>query len=514
MSEPTSPDEPTRELHPEEPTSAGAAAQPHDHSAEVTAALPPAPDATLVQTGREGAFDPPLPGGASQPAGHGDAVNWAPPPAPSVSSQPDASRQRSRFLVVLAAAVIFSLGAILGVAASNGFWLSDAATVSQVQPGDQSGGDSGTLPFGGDGSGSGGSESLPDVQSGSGGFPFGDGSGSGQDGSGGAGSQSDGPSASEVNAIAAEVNPALVTIAVSNSYSGSQGAATGIVLTSDGKVLTNNHVIDGATSISATDVGNGQTYEATVLGYDRSHDIALIQLKDASGLQTADIGDSSDVSVGEDVVAIGNAGGRGGTPSASGGVVTGLNESVVAVDPSSGETGRLSGLIASNADVQSGDSGGPFVNDSGEVIGVTSVGSGGYSRYASGGYAVPIETAMDIVSQIEDGDSSGTVHVGPTAFLGVQLSSDQTDSSDGFSRPATSSGAIVADVLSDSPAEDAGLSAGDVIVAIDGQTVDSARMLSTLIAEHEPGDRVEITWLEQSGSRQSGTAELAEGPAD
>ena len=153
-------------------------------------------------------------------------------------------------------------------------------------------------------------------------FPFGSGSG-GSSSSSGSGSATTGAGApSDVTGIASKVSGALVDINTNLSYESEQAAGTGIVLTSNGEILTNNHVIDGATSISVTDIGNGQTYKANVVGYDRTGDVAVIQLVGASGLQTAKIA-SALPAVGEGVVGVGNAGGTGGTPSAAGGSVTG-----------------------------------------------------------------------------------------------------------------------------------------------------------------------------------------------
>ena len=175
--------------------------------------------------------------------------------------------------------------------------------------------------------------------------------------SGGSGSSnSSGPS--DVNAIASKVDPGLVDINTTLGYQQEQAAGTGIVLSSNGVILTNNHVIDGATSISVTDIGNHKTYTASVVGYDRTKDIAVLQLHNASGLQTATLGNSSNASVGENVVGVGNAGGTGGTPSAAGGTVTALNQSITASDDGDGTSEQLSGLIETNADIQPGDSGG------------------------------------------------------------------------------------------------------------------------------------------------------------
>src|SRR5215831_7652968 len=181
--------------------------------------------------------------------------------------------------------------------------------------------------------------------------------------------------------IASRVSPGLVDVTSTLGYAGATAAGTGIVLTSNGEVLTNNHVINGATSVKVTDIGNGKTYQATVVGYDASHDIAVLQLSGASGLTTT-TGDSSTVRVGDSVVGIGNAGGKGGTPSVAAGTVTALNQSITASDEGSSSSERLSGLIETNADIQAGDSGGPLVNSHGQVIGVdtaASSGSGGSS---------------------------------------------------------------------------------------------------------------------------------------
>ncbi len=198
--------------------------------------------------------------------------------------------------------------------------------------------------------------------SGSGNFPFGNGfpfGGTGSTGSGNTGSNHTGAgSPANVSSIASSVSPDLVDINTTLGDQGGSAAGTGIVLTSNGEVLTNNHVIDGATSISVTDIGNGQTYRATVVGYNRTSDIAVIQLQGASGLKTATLGDSSSVSVGQGVVAIGNAGGVGGTPSYAGGSVTALDQTITASDQGGANAEQLSNMIEINANIEPGDSGG------------------------------------------------------------------------------------------------------------------------------------------------------------
>ena len=226
-------------------------------------------------------------------------------------------------------------------------------------------------------------------------------------------------------------------------------------------VLTNNHVIDGATSISAVDIGNGRTYTASVVGYDRTGDLAVIQLHGASGLKTVSIGDSSKVTVGQSIAAVGNAGGLGGTPSVATGTVTTLNQAITASDDGGGNAEQLTGLIEVNANVQPGDSGGPLVDSAGNVVGIDTAASQSFSfsSAAGDGYAIPINQAITIAKQIEAGRSSSVVHVGPTAFLGVDLrpSSPPADPAPSAAAERSSSGATVAGVAPGSPAEQAGL---------------------------------------------------------
>ena len=323
--------------------------------------------------------------------------------------------------------------------------------------------------------------------------------------------------AGDVASIASRVDPALVDIEVTLGYQSGQAAATGIVLTATGLVLTNNHVINGATAISATDVGNGQTYTATVVGYDRSHDMAVIQLSGAVGLTTARLGDSSRVTVGQSVVAIGNAGGTGGTPSAAGGSLVALGQQVVASDSLDGSSEQLSGLLETDAAIRPGDSGGPLVNTAGQVIAVDTATSDGYSflSSASQGFAVPVNTAMAIVAQIQNHDASATVHIGATAFLGVEIQGGGQSGSGGIGGQsgAPSSGASVAVVFMGTPAAQIGLVVGDTIVSFDGSAVDSPTTLSTLLGRHQPGDGVAIGWTDPLGTLHTGTVLLAAGPA-
>ncbi len=329
--------------------------------------------------------------------------------------------------------------------------------------------------------------------------------------SGASSSTSTGSSSTEVSSIAAKVDPGLVDIDTTLGYEEEEAAGTGIVLTSSGEILTNNHVIDGATSISVTDVGNGKTYSASVVGYDTTKDVAVLQLHDASGLQTASL-DTSTVSIGETVVGIGNAGGTGGTPSATGGTVTALDQSITASDEGDGSSEQLSGLIETNADIQAGDSGGSLVNSAGQVVGMDTAASAGFSFQSTGassgyeGYAIPIDEAITLAKEIEAGSSSSTVHIGTTAFLGVEIDA----AADGYGN--VSGGATVAGVITGSPAQEAGLAAGDVITSVDGNAVDGAQALTSALEPYKPGDTITIGWTDASGVTQTATVALSSGP--
>jgi S1-C subfamily serine protease len=335
-------------------------------------------------------------------------------------------------------------------------------------------------------------------------------------GGGAAYAASAGPATMTTSQIRAATNPGLVDVVTTLGYQGARAAGTGVVLTPDGEVLTNNHVIKGATSIKAIDIGNGRTYTAKVVGYDTSHDIAVIQLQHASGLRTATLGDSSAVKAGDKVVGIGNALGRGGTPAAATGKVTAVGQAITASDEASGSSERLSGLIQTNANIQPGDSGGPLVNRHGQVVGIDTAGSSGIQLTAkqarTQGFAVPINTALSVVRQIESGTSTAAVHIGGTAFLGVQLSNGGAGFVGGLPG-GTGTGVTIAGALAGSPVANAGLQAGDQITALGGHQVTSSSQIQGVLGHYHPGDRISISWVDQAGQSHTSTVTLASGPA-
>lgn len=296
----------------------------------------------------------------------------------------------------------------------------------------------------------------------------------------------------------------VVTIVSTLDYdSNSQAAGTGIILTSNGEILTNNHVIEGSTSIEVTVESTGKTYTATVVGTDETDDIAVLQLVDSNGDKVTGLTkatlDTDTISQGDAVTSIGNAEGTGNLVAASG-TVTALDQSIQVANDTTGATESLSGLIETDADVVSGDSGGPLIDSEGEVTGVVTAASSGTQDVT--GYAIPINTAVSIAKQIIAGEASDTIVIGLPAFLGVELATTQTGT-----------GVQVSGTVSGSAAAGTGLAAGDTITAVDGTAVNSTDSLSAVIKSHAVGDTVTITYTDASGASQQVTVTLTEGPA-
>jgi S1-C subfamily serine protease len=247
----------------------------------------------------------------------------------------------------------------------------------------------------------------------------------------------------------------------------------------------------------------------------------VLQLQGASGLTTASLGDSSTVQTGDSVVALGNAGGKGGTPSVATGTVTALNQSITASDELSGVSEQLTGLIETNADIQPGDSGGPLVNIYGQVIGMDTAASSGYQfqGQSSGGteqaYSIPINEATSLARQIEAGTASATTHIGATAFLGLEIGSSGSGFGGfgGFGGQGGTSGVPITGTASGSPAANAGLTSGDTVTALGGQSVSTAEDIASALVKYHPGDSISISWMDQYGQSHTATLTLANGPA-
>ncbi len=271
-----------------------------------------------------------------------------------------------------------------------------------------------------------------------------------------------------------------------------------MVLTSNGLVLTNNHVIANATKIEVQSVSTDDTWTASVLGYDVTDDVALLQLQSASGLATVSVGDSDSVATGARVVALGNALGKGGTPAVAEGTVTQLDQSID-VSNEDGTTSTLAGLIETTARLQPGDSGGPLVDASGDVIGMDAAATTSrQGRTSNDSFAIPINHALDVARQIENGQGSEQIHVGERGLLGVQAADGQS--------------ATIGGVEAGSPADKAGLTAGDTITSVDGAPVQSVNDIISALDSHHPGDSVKVSWVDSSGQRHQATVKLVSGP--
>jgi S1-C subfamily serine protease len=305
----------------------------------------------------------------------------------------------------------------------------------------------------------------------------------------------------DTEAAAAAVAPAVVQITTKIDYQQAIGTGTGTVIDPGGVVLTNYHVVAGANTVTGS-VG-GSDYPADLVGYDRKHDIAVLQLRGAGGLPTAPIGDSGQVVVGEPTVGLGNARGVGAPLTHETGPVSALNRTVNAEDALTGSSEEVSGLIEVAAPVRPGDSGGPLVNSAGQVIGVVTAASVNFQMGPAGrGFAIPINDAMAVAGQIRSGAPSGGVHIGQPVLLGVGVST----------APRNEPGIIVRDVMRGGPADQAGVAIGDVITGLDGTSLDSATTLTYVLDRHYPGDVIDVTWIDRSGQQRTGKAALVPGP--
>ncbi len=353
------------------------------------------------------------------------------------------------------------------------------------------------------------------------------------------------PDAAAASALAAmndehvynAVAPGIVDVDASLPYLDETAEGTGFVINATaGLVLTNNHVIDGATSVTVTPVASGRRYQAKVLGYDQSDDVALLQLPDATGLKAVMIGDSSQVIVGTPVLAIGNEGGQGGSPTVAPGVISSLNRTIKASDQTAGLIETLYGMLQTNADVRPGDSGGPLANAAGQVIGIDTA-AGGSTVYS--GYAIPIRQALSIANRIAAGRGSATIQIGLPGFLGAlvpdsssanpQLQASQEKRQAGHVSSSRSgcitgttttvpdqiaparSGALVDGVLCGSVAASAGLFAGDVITSIGGRAVATPGSLTALLKRYRPGQAVSLAWVSPGGGLHTALMTLGTG---
>ena len=351
------------------------------------------------------------------------------------------------------------------------------------------------------------------------------------------------PLASGQQDIVTKVKPGLVLINTTLQFESEVAAGTGMVLNTDGLVLTNNHVIEGSTKITATVISTGKTYQARVVGYDQTGDVALIQLQNASGLTTVPIGNSSSVKAGNAVVAMGNAEGQGKI-TATAGHITALNQTITASDEAaSTNTETLHGMIQTNADIVPGDSGGALASSVG-VIGMDTAGNdSGDQQGPAAGFAIPINTALSVARQIAAGHATSVITIGYPPFVGVFIASgsssnpqtqaqQQGQQNGGFggsgSTPGcydsnadvtvpsdiapVSSGTLIDGTICGSPAAAADMTGGAVITAVNGQAVGSPDDFASIMKRFRPGDTISVTWVSPSGQRTTSRLHLTAGP--
>jgi S1-C subfamily serine protease len=347
-----------------------------------------------------------------------------------------------------------------------------------------------------------------------------------------------------VRAIYAKVEPAVVDVTSILRYDGETAEGTGVIISAaDGLVLTNNHVIRDATQVTVTLTASGRRYTARIVGVDVSADVALLQLRGATGLVAATMGNSSVVAAGTAVLAIGNQAGAGGDPAIATGVISALGQTIEASDATSGFTETLHDMFQTSARIAPGYSGGPLTNGSGQVVGMdTASGSG---APGANGYAIPIDDALAAARLIAAGRAAPGVIIGSRGFLGVvvpQTAATSPRQQEGQAPPRSRTdlpkpqpaaqclqtstmagppailaparaGALVEGVLCGTGAARAGLSAGDVITGAAGQPVTSPQALTAIMNDCRPGALVPVTWVSTSGAHQTRLVRLDTAPA-
>jgi len=352
-------------------------------------------------------------------------------------------------------------------------------------------------------------------------------------------------------AVERKVVPGLVDITSTLKYASETAEGTGMILSPSGLVLTNNHVIDGATDVRVALASNTKRiYPARVVGYDITDDVALLQITGAPGLPTVSFGNSSQVKLGIPVLALGDAQGRGGVTPALGDI-SGLDRSIQASDEGSGTTEDLNHMLQTNAQIQQGDSGGALVNNAGQVIGMVTAANTASAGQPGGttGFAIPINTALAIAGHIADNQPSSTVYVGLPGFLGVEVAqsnspnpqqqaaderqSDIGQGGDGQGPPPgglgcmadgqepsvptriapVGTGALILGILCGTAAQSQSLAPGDVITSVNGQAVTTPGSLTAITAKYHPGAVVSVGWEDTHGHGHKARITLGDGPA-
>lgn len=333
--------------------------------------------------------------------------------------------------------------------------------------------------------------------------------------------------------VAAEVDPSVVdvTTTLDPLEGGGSGAGTGMIMSRTGQIVTNNHVVQGADTVRVTVPGQG-SHPASVVGTDPAADVALLQVAGLSGPPTVRFATSSKATVGTPVVAIGNALGLGGSPTVTDGIISAINRSITAADETGSNQETLHHLLQTDAPIAPGNSGGPLVNASGEVVGMNTAAASSGTSGSSVGFAIPANTVRQVAEELASHkDLPGLVY-GRQPFLGVEVvDSSQVGSGlnpfgpfgnpfgfgFGFgpveTTPNGTPGVVVSAVDPNSPAAKAGIGTGDVITAVEGQSTPTTTELSKVIDAHSPGQTVSVTLSTSSGNKTLNVT-LGAGPID
>jgi S1-C subfamily serine protease len=288
----------------------------------------------------------------------------------------------------------------------------------------------------------------------------------------------------------------IVTSVVATSYFGqsytSEAAGTGIIVTEDGYILTNKHVIEGATSISVV-LDDGTTYKnVEIAAVDPLNDVAFLKIKDVSDLKAATLGDSKTISVGQQVIAIGNALGQYQN-SVTSGIISGTGRSLTATDSTGSMSENLSDMIQTDAAINSGNSGGPLVNAAGEVIGINTATS---STAENMGFAIPISSVKGMLTQLKESGKASRAYVG---VYSIEITPEVMKT---YNLPVSEgvylyNSSTYSAIISGSPAEKAGLKNKDIVTAINGVKIGSKGSLSSLVGEYQPGDTIQLTVIRE-----------------
>jgi putative serine protease PepD len=320
----------------------------------------------------------------------------------------------------------------------------------------------------------------------------------------------------DVQAVLGQVEPAVVSIdttaySSAKSSSGDQveGAGTGMILTRTGEVLTNNHVVAGATAVTVTLFGQNAAMAAHVIGTDPAQDLALVQIDNANDLPTVQLGNSSNVRVGDDVLAIGNALALAGGPTVTEGIVSALGRSLTAQSEVSGKTETLNNLLQTDAAINPGNSGGPLVNSHAQVVGMnTAVAESGQGNPpAQGiGFAIAIDTIKPMLAQLQAGGTGGpsggvtsTTAASAPAYLGVIVETVTSSIANQLGLTAKT-GAVIVGLSPGGPAANGGMKVNDVIVAIGTKPIRSVPDLTSALGAYAPGQHVKVGYYR--GSRR------------